>query len=582
MRPPRVTLIFPCLLAAASTVGEGRELVGTQVDSLHRVFPDRPPRPMAYAQPLSVPRGGKICLQFAVVGGLTGTAQLEASLPRGEDKSTLKGRITSYEIRTVPVEANNNGGSKSGKGIQPPEEWMVSFVREAPFRVAEVLVPAGDVCLDAESTHAFLLDLHVDGEADPGLYSGEFAVLQGEDEVRLPYALRVHEIQVPSDYALSTTYWLSPKPEDLTSGTPPPWWSEAHWDLLEAAGRCLREFGQDHIYTPILDGHHPLIQTIALEDGTVRFDFSRFDRWMDIFLGLGFERAEGHHVGGGHEVGFPPMRTWGGVWARDEATSSIRPLFREGDSVEDWFAFLPLFYDALHEHLQERGWLERYVQCQLDEPRDPEEYERLARIARKHLPGIPTKDAINSRPQQFSPLVDVHVFSLLSLANLQELVRQRREKGQSIWLYHCCSPYPPHPNRHLDERLSDSRLYPWLAFMLGADGYLYWAANMYRGADPYETSVGPLPNGSQKPGHPPGDNWFFYPGSEGLLPSMRMIAFREGLLDHLLLTALQKRDSHQAQAILQTIVRSIQDYEKDPSSFHRARTVLLEALEGRP
>ena len=107
-----------------------------------------------------------------------------------------------------------------------------------------------------------------------------------------------------------------------------------------------------------------------------------------------------------------------------------------------------------------------------------------------------------------------------------------------MWLYHCCSPYPPFPNRHLDERLSDSRLYPWLAHLLDADGYLYWGANILRGADPYATSVGPLPNGSQDPGHPPGDNWTFYPGPDGLRPSMRMVAFREGLEDHSLVSGL--------------------------------------------
>ena len=149
-----------------------------------------------------------------------------------------------------------------------------------------------------------------------------------------------------------------------------------------------------------------------------------------------------------------------------------------------------------------------------------------------------------------------------------------------MWLYHCCSPYPPYPNRHLDERLADSRLYPWLAYLLQAEGYLYWGANVYRGADPYTGSIGPLPNGSQDPGHPPGDNWFFYPGPDGLRASMRMVAFRDGIHDHVLLAMLADRDRQAADEIMQSIARTVKDYEKEPPAYHRARQALLLALDG--
>ena len=100
--------------------------------------------------------------------------------------------------------------------------------------------------------------------------------------------------------------------------------------------------------------------------------------------------------------------------------------------------------------------------------------------------------------------------------------------------------------------------------MLNADGYLYWAVNMYRDADPYKSSVGPLPNGSQNPGHPPGDNWLFYPGEDGLRGSMRMVAFRDGLIDHHLLKLLEEHDPKLAHQITSRIVRSLLDYERKP------------------
>jgi hypothetical protein len=266
----------------------------------------------------------------------------------------------------------------------------------------------------------------------------------------------------------------------------------------------------------------------------------------------------------------------------DQAAGVTMPLFDAPKDVEPWLEFLPVFYRSLYGHLEDKGWTERYAQCQYDEPKDTELYRRMSALVHECMPGVPTKDAINSNPEGFSPLVDVHVFAVTTLAAHSDLAERRREEDRSVWMYHCCSPYPPYPNRHLDERLTDSRLYPWLAYLLKADGFLYWAANKYRGADPYKTSIGPLPNGSQSPGHPPGDNWMYYPTTDGLTPGLRMIAFRDGMLDHALLTLLAERDRAAAEAVLRKVVRSLTDYEKLPASYHRAREALLTALDAMP
>jgi hypothetical protein len=456
--------------------------------------------------------------------------------------------------------------------------WRTSLVREAPFDVAEVMVQRNSLSLRPAQTAAILVDIAASRDAVPGVYRGTLRVSCHGEVADAGFAICVHSTVLPVDGWLSTTYWLSEQPRDLTSGDPPAWWSEEHWQLLVNAGRTLRAFGQDTIFTPIIDGKHPLIRTIRKTNGSFAFDYTLFDRWVETFLGLGYTRFDGHHTGGGHKMHMPPMMP-AGVFVWDEVTRERSALFTKGQHVDDWLAFLATFYKDLYRHLKTQGWVERYVQCQMDEPHDLENYRKLADVARKHMPGVKTKDAINSHPERYSPLVDMHVFALSSLAYNRPLARTRRANGQSVWVYHCCSPYPPYPNRHLDERLTDSRLYPWLAYLLGADGYLYWAANRYRGADPYKTSIGPLPNGSQDPGHPPGDNWFFYPGPDGLLGSLRMVAFRDGLIDHRLVTLLAERDAELAGRIAKQIARSIVDYQTDAASFHVARRRLLSALD---
>ncbi|MBN1491659.1 MAG: DUF4091 domain-containing protein [Phycisphaerae bacterium] len=557
-----------------------RGLRAVAVDVLDRVFPDRMPTGAATAEPIHVPRNAVACFQFGVHSETGGTlrCEIESVSSPGSKPSAYATKV--YELLPVPVEANNNGGSRTQVGVRPPGTWLNALVREAPFEVAEVLVSRDEMQLRPGRTTALLVEITVNADAAPGLYRHRLRLRHGTVEVVLPFSLVVRETVLPAEGGLSTTYWLSADPKDLTTDKPPLWWSEPHWQLLAAAGRTLHAFGQDSILTPLMNGPEPLIRTIRHSDGSTTFDFSRFDRWSELFLGLGFRRIEGQHIAGGHTLRMPPMQ--GGIYVWDADTGTKTPLITRESRNEAWLEFLPVFYRALGEHLANKGWIEHYSQCQMDEPHDLESYRQLTALAREHLPGARTQDAINSDPAKYSPFVDVHVFALTTLAKNQELAQQRRANGQSVWLYHCCSPYPPYPNRHLDESLVNSRLYPWLAHLLRADGYLYWAANMYRGADPYTSSIGPLPNGSQAPGHPPGDNWFFYPAPDGLRASLRMVAFREGLIDHRLVSLLAEREPDLARQIIADIARSATDHAKDPASFHAARKKLLDALARFP
>ncbi len=544
------------------------------VDSLDRIFPDLPPKPAAYTEPLSVPRGGKVAFQFALMPDRTGLWRISASPLLRPDGKALAADIELYQVLPVHVEANTCGCSRTSSTSTPPAEWLKAFVRRAPFDVAEVLVKADRLEVTDSSTHAILVDVYVRPDAEPGEYTGSLKLGIGDHAVEAPLSLLVHRTVVAADPAWHVTHWFWPEPENLTNQNPPEWWSDRHWQLLENSGRQLRAFGQDTLFTPLIEYREPLIQTVRKQDGTYEFDYTRFDRWCELFLRLGFRYLEGHHI-----ATLPAKGVYEGVFVRDEATGEKQRLVPSGGGNAAWLEFIPLFYQSLYAHLEAKGWTDRYIQHQLDEPKDPELYRKLAALTKQYMPKVRTIDAINSHPRAYSPLVDIQVLALTILAKERDLAAERRAQERSVWLYHCCSPYPPYPNRHLDEPLSDSRLYPWLGYLLKANGYLNWGANIYRGADPYKTSIGPVPGGSQNPGHPPGDNWFLYPGPDGLRGSLRMVAFRDGLCDHALLTVLAKTNPQRADRIMHDIARSVRDYEKDPASFRRARRALLNALD---
>lgn len=544
-----------------------REALGVvRVDVHERLYPDRWPRP-AEPGPISVPRGVPVTLQFAVRAKAKGAAQLSLT-------GNVSGKPRLHWLQSVHVEGNTQGSLKNRPGGAVPKGWMDHLVRAAPFDTLEVLVESNRMPMDPGRTHGVVLEITVPRDAKPGTHEGALRVTLGNDEAVAPFTYRVHGTALPDPLPIHSVHWLWAQPFNLTNGKIPEWWSERHWQLLETAGKQLRRFGDDTVYTPLVNYRQPLIQITRREDGTFAFDYSRFDRWGKLFLGLGFRYLSGHHV-----INLMHVHM-GGTFVIDEATGKKEPLLKDVKDRAAWLAFLPSFYDSLHAHLKEKGWLGNYLQCQYDEPRDVGLYKRLTALARKHLPGVPTIDAINSARQDvFSPLVDMQVFNLIGLNRYQKVAAQRNAKGKGVWLYHCTSPYPPHPNRHIDCYLTESRLYPWLCHKLGANGFLFWGANIYRGADEYKTSIGPFPNGSQDPGHPPGDSWFYYRSPEGLRPSIRIVSFREGLIDYALLTMLAERDPDTVEKLVAKVAPSIRRFERDPVTYHQARAAILEALD---
>lgn len=559
-----------------------------QVDSLAAVFADRPPSPFFGA--LHAARNSRVGLLFAARAVSDGPTRCQVGVdaPTRADRVALHGEMTVNTVVHVPVEANNNGGMRTAVGVRPPARWIEYLTREAPFEVAEVLVPGAEIELSGDGRvggryHAILLELQVAADAAPGRYEGSLS-LGTADGVRVdaPFSLVVHGTTLPDDMALQTHLWLMPEPENLRPDDPPAWWSEEHWALLAQTGKTLRAFYQDTISVPLLDrGPHSLVTAVREADGSHSFDFTGFDRWVELFLGLGFRRVAGTHLlpmpGAGCSA--TAHRRYAGIFELDRGTGEKRALFGLRYDRQEWLRFAEVFCRALHGHLRERGWTDVYLQHQYDEPSKLDLYRQVAELTRSCMPGVRSIDATKTKPE-YSPFVDVMVFDVgLFRADAQALAATRREQGKEAWFYHCASPYPPYPNRHLDEPLTNSRLYPWLAYRMGAQGYLWWAVNVYRGADPYATSVGPLPGGSQTPGHGPGDNWLYYPGPKGLRGGLRMLAFREGLIDHTLLTMLARTDRAAADRIARTIARSPVDYSRRSEDYHSARRTLLEALD---
>lgn len=131
----------------------------------------------------------------------------------------------------------------------------------------------------------------------------------------------------------------------------------------------------------------------------------------------------------------------------------------------------------------------------------------------------------------------------ISVVNTQDARNKYTEgrDGREFWVYTCAGPVFPYPSFHKADYSVGTRLISWMCYDYSFDAFLMWAAANYLYAeygqvviDIWETS----PKWSNA-----GDGQYFYPGAkygiEGPCPSLRAMAWRDGVDDYALLEEVE-------------------------------------------
>lgn len=547
----RLLSIILCVIQALAITGAwGSEIKFKLVNLSESVFTDRFPSKAILPQPVATPRNAKFGIIAALMSDEPETITLNAGEFRSVNNRIFPGKITLKNLIPVHVEGNTQGPLKNYPGGKVRDSWKPLFTRMAPFDVLEAVddVPHDSVTLAADKVAGVMVEFSVPANTVPGVYKGRITVSGKSGKQALPFSFRVYPTALPGNYGLNSMHWLWPEPENLQRGRTVKWWSEDHWKLLENTGRTMLDSGDDTLFTPLIFGKEPLIRTTVDSNGKYSFDMTGFERWMWTFSKMGFKAFAGHHL---HSWMLPLYVFDAKTGARRQVALDVPEGNKPGlERCKVYDAFLPVLYASL----KKLKMTDVYMQQVLDEPRPEqlETYRIYADMCHKYLPGIKTIDAsCRLSAKDFYPLIDITVLHLPVLYN--QLRVKKLKPG--AWLYSATGPWPPLPNRHLDRPLVENRLWPLLAARFGLNGYMNWAANIYRGVpDEYAASIGPLPDGSQNPGHPPGDAWFFYRGPNGLRTGLRMLNFRDGMVDATLVQMLQKKRPGAVKKLLDAVI----------------------------
>lgn len=549
------------------------------LDFHYRIYPDRFPVENSYQKTIDVPRNYTLGLQLAIKGTTAQMYKVTLENVKLNNVTPTTFNFSARQLVQITVEGNTQG-TVNVPGGSYPESWIPFFIRNAPFNLLEAVVSANaenNISVDANTTAGALIQIKIGIDCPVGTYTGNVVVsINSTDKVQLAISFKVHKAVVSRENFLDCVHWISVDPVDLrTNGGQIAWWSEEHWQLLERAGRYLYEDGNNMMYTPLVNTANPLIQAKYL-NGVLQFDYTRFDRWIILFKTIGFKSFAGSHL----------RNIASQLTILDVATNNNTSVESLGINIG---CFQETFLKDLNAHLIALGIHDTFVMHLYDEPTATvfDEYKHYKQLLTRNMPGIKCIDAtVTSVGQLYSDMLDYQVYTIYGIIlNKDGTVKIRLQDGRPIWLYNANSPFPPYPNRHLDQPLTENRLWPLLALKYNASGYLFWAVNTYRGIpDEYISSLGPGPNG--KPLHPPGDCWFYYRTSNGLIPSLRMMSFREGMIDVSLLKQLAKINPNQIKTQLDKILPGnvtpgdeIIGYKTDFDTYHNNRKEVLELLD---
>jgi hypothetical protein len=459
-------------------------------------------------------------------------------------------------IGYVPVVKNTPG--------TPAEE----LVRSAPFDFPDPLLDVDSVHLKAGETQPVWVTVFIPPEAPAGNYTGKIYVFSEKTNASIQITLKVYPITLAPKRTLWLTNWFNA--EGLASYYNVKPWSEEHWRLIRSYAKFISKYRQNVIITPVLQ----LIKFIEAPNGTVECDFSNFDRWVELFIEEGVVgRIEGGHLAYRKEWEAKEFYSYEIVVYRIDGSIAYKMPPMDVTSKE-YYDFLSKFLPQLQKHLEEKGWINIYVQHLTDEPIPVNSggYRILASYVRKLAPKIKIIEA-NQATEELVGALDVWVPLLNQFDENQAFYNGRKAAGEELWFYTCLAPTGKYPNRFIDYPLIKVRVLHWINFKYNISGYLHWGLN-YWSENPFKNVE---PNNL-----PPGDAFIIYPGRGGPLSSIRFEVLRLGVQDYELLKMLEEQNPTKARELANEVIRTITDYEKDISKFNEIRQQLMTYLSQPP
>ena len=488
---------------------------------------------------------------------------------RGERVAAQAVLTTQEELKSVDFTVSD---LKSGRHIIPAsavKKYFVRYVITSTFKnkrdsilVADRLEPAATCRMEKGTTQPLWLDIQVPAETVPGTYKGSVIVNCDGKKLSLPLQLQVADRVLPEPGKWSFHLDLWQNPYAVARYFDVPLWSSQHFDKMRPIMQMLAAAGQKVITCSVInrpwngqtfDHFESMIAKMKQIDGTWKYDYTVFDRWVEFMMSCGITE----------QIDCYTLVPWHYRFDYyDCATNSVKHLdCRPGEAK--YHDFIVPFLKDFSRHLRQKGWFERTYIAMDERPED--QMEAAWQTIQDADPEFKIEGAANySVDSEAADRVDdISVGFQYNLLKEEALAR-RTAKGQKTNFYTCCNP--ERPNTFTFSPPAESAYLGLHAAACNYDGYLRWAYNSWTKEPNKDTRYG---------NWPAGDCYLVYP--EG--SSIRFERLVEGIQTYekirLLRPTLNPKESQRLDAMLQNFAPNTYEADTDAVTLLKEMNTLL-------
>ena len=309
--------------------------------------------------------------------------------------------------------------------------------------------------------------------APEGTYTGTVTVRNGEEVLeRLKLQVRVSHrvLPEPQKRRFHLDLWQNPYAVARYHKVSP--WSDEHMAALKPYMELYRDAGGKVITASIMnkpwngqtyDPFSSMVTWIKELDGSWRFDYAIFDKWVQFMMDLGIDQ----------QINCYSMVPWRLSFDYfDHATNDTRHIdCQPGD--EEYTGLWTAMLKSFAAHLKEKGWFEKTYISMDERPMDV--MFKTLKVIKDADPGFKVSLAGVLHEELIDKLDDYCVS--LRMKYTDEMLAERKAAGKITTFYTCCEE--PFPNTFTFSDPADAEWFGWYAAKANLDGYLRWALNSW-------------------------------------------------------------------------------------------------------
>lgn len=403
-----------------------------------------------------------------------------------------------------------------GCGHRKPENFAASL---SP----DMLDDLQSFDLEAKKARPVWVTVNIPNNADAGDYLAKILIEgKGIKSQELDLQLTVINAELPksAEWTYHLDQWQHPSAVARVHGLE--MWSDAHFEAMKPVMQMLVDAGQKVITATLnkdpwnvqtYDPYADMIKWTKQSDGTWKYDYRVFDRWVQFMMDLGVTKM----------LNCYSIIPWNNEIHYFDATKNevVNVVAKPGTPEFEghWTPFLKDFV----LHLKSKGWLE-ITNIAIDE-RTKEEVDGALKLLQKVSPELGVSYADNQNTYQRYPNSDDISIAVSHPFSAKDLL-DRQSRGLTTSFYICCSD--GFPNQFTFSDPAESAYLAWYAEASNFDGMLRWAFNSW--------VENPLLD-SRFRTWPAGDTYIVYPNARSSIRYERML---EGLQDYAKIQIVKK------------------------------------------